>query len=125
MKRYKVEPYVVCADVYGAPPHTGRGGWTWYTGSASWLYRVALEAILGFRLEGDTLRFEPCVPPSWPRFEITYRHRSAVYQVSVDNSAGTGRGVQWIELDGKRLADGRVPLSDDRKTHEVRVALGL
>jgi len=125
VKRYKVEPYVVCADVYGAPPHTGRGGWTWYTGSASWLYRVALEAILGFRLEGDTLRFEPCVPPSWPRFEMTYRHRSAVYQVSVDNSAGTGRGVQWIELDGKRLADGRVPLSDDRKMHEVRVALGL
>ena len=70
VEHYKVEPYVVCADVYGAPPHTGRGGWTWYTGSASWLYRVALEAILGFRLAGDTLRFEPCVPPSWPGFEI-------------------------------------------------------
>ena len=62
VEHYKVEPYVVCADVYGAPPHTGRGGWTWYTGSASWLYRVALEAILGFRLAGDRLRFEPCVP---------------------------------------------------------------
>ena len=110
VKRYKVEPYVVCADVYGAPPHTGRGGWTWYTGSASWLYRVALEAILGFRLEGDTLRFEPCVPPNWPRFEITYRYRSTAYQISVDNRAGTGRGVQSIELDGKRLPDGRVPL---------------
>ena len=125
VQRYKVEPYVVCADVYGAPPHTGRGGWTWYTGSASWLYRVALEAILGFRLEGDTLRFEPCVPPSWPRFQLTYRYRSAIYQVSVDNIAGTGRGVQSIELDGKRLADCWVPLSDDRKTHEVQRGVGL
>src|SRR5882724_4283864 len=76
VRRYKVEPYVVCADIYGAPPHTGRGGWTWYTGSASWLYRVAIETILGFRLRGRTLRFEPCVPPRWPGFELSYRHRS-------------------------------------------------
>src|SRR5262249_34953756 len=68
--RYQVEPYVVAADVYGAPPHTGRGGWTWYTGSASWLYRVALEAILGFRLRGNVLRIEPCVAPNWPRYEL-------------------------------------------------------
>ena len=81
VQHYKVEPYVVCADVYGAPPHTGRGGWTWYTGSASWLYRVAMEAILGFQLRGSTLRFEPCIPPSWPGFEMSYRHRSATYQI--------------------------------------------
>ena len=124
VQRYKVEPYVVCADVYGAPPHTGRGGWTWYTGSASWLYRVALEAMLGFRLEGDTLRLQPCVSPSWPRFEITYRHRSATYQILVDNSAGTGRGVRSVELDGQPLANLSVPLSDDAKIHKVRVALG-
>ena len=123
VQHYKVEPYVVCADVYGAPPHTGRGGWTWYTGSASWLYRVALEAILGFRLRGDTLRFEPCIPPGWPGFEMTYRHRSATYRIRVDNSAGTGRGVRSVELDGQ-LPDGVVPLGDDRKTHEVRVELG-
>jgi cellobiose phosphorylase len=122
--RYKVEPYVVCADVYGAPPHTGRGGWTWYTGSASWLYRVALEAILGFRLESDTLRFEPCVPASWPGFDMTYRHRSATYQILVDNSARSGRGVRSVELDGQRLPNVSVPLSDDGKTHKVRVELG-
>ena len=121
---YKVEPYVVCADVYGAPPHTGRGGWTWYTGSAGWLYRVALEAILGFRLEGDTLRFEPCIPPSWPGFDMTYRHRSATYQIRVDNSARTGRGVRSVDLDEQRLLDVSVPLSDDAKTHRVRVELG-
>ena len=124
VQHYKVEPYVACADVYGAPPHTGRGGWTWYTGSASWLYRVAIETILGFQLRGGTLRFEPCVPPSWPGFEMSYRHRSATYQIVVDNSAGTGRGVRSVELDGERLPNDTVPLSDDGKTHNVRVQLG-
>jgi cellobiose phosphorylase len=124
VQHYKVEPYVVCADVYGAPPHTGRGGWTWYTGSASWLYRVAIETILGFQLRGDTLRFEPCVPPSWPGFELSYRYRSATYRILVDNSAGTGRGVRSVELDGQRLPNDTVPLYDDLKTHNVRVQLG-
>jgi cellobiose phosphorylase len=123
VQHYKVEPYVVCADVYGALPHTGRGGWTWYTGSASWLYRVALETILGFQLRGDALRFEPCVPPNWRGFEITFRHRSATYRISVDNSAGVGRGVATVMLDGQRIPDGTVPLSDDQKTHDVRVQL--
>jgi cellobiose phosphorylase len=124
VQHYKVEPYVVCADVYGAPPHTGRGGWTWYTGSASWLYRVAIETILGFQLRGGMLRIEPCVPPSWPGFELRYRHRSATYQILVDNSAGTGRGVRSVELDGQRLPNHAVPLNDDSKTHNIRVLLG-
>jgi cellobiose phosphorylase len=123
VQRYKVEPYVTCADVYGAPPHVGRGGWTWYTGSASWLYRVAIETILGFKLRGSTLFIEPCIPPGWPGFELEYRHGSATYRILVDNSAGTGGGVRSIELDGKPLQNG-VPLADDSKTHEVRVMLG-
>jgi len=121
---YKVEPYVVCADVYGAAPHTGRGGWTWYTGSAGWLYRVAIETILGFQLRGDELRFAPCIPPSWPGFELSYRHRSATYRIWVDNSASTGRGVRSIELDGEELPNDTLPLRDDSKTHNVRVRLG-
>ncbi|HJZ92801.1 MAG TPA: hypothetical protein VKE40_18145 [Gemmataceae bacterium] len=121
---YKVEPYVVCADVYGVPPHVGRGGWTWYTGSASWLYRVALEAILGFRLEGNTLRIEPCLARSWPGYEITYRRGGATYRVRVDNSAGTGRGVVSVTLDGQPVAGGAVPLRDDGRGHDVRVTLG-
>jgi cellobiose phosphorylase len=124
VEHYKVEPYVVCADVYGAPPHTGRGGWTWYTGSASWLYRVAIETILGFKLRGSELRFEPCIPPSWPGYELRYRHQSATYRILVDNSAGKGRGVSSVELDGQRLPNDRVPLSDDGKTHNIRVQLG-
>jgi cellobiose phosphorylase len=124
VQRYKVEPYVVCADVYSIPPHVGRGGWTWYTGSASWLYRVALDAILGFRVAGDTLRLEPCVPPGWPGYEITYRHGSATYRVRVDNRAGTGRGVGSVTLDGRPAPGGVVTLRDDGCTHDVRIALG-
>jgi cellobiose phosphorylase len=123
VERYKVEPYAVCADVYGAVPHVGRGGWTWYTGSASWLYRVALETILGFRLEGDTLRIEPCVPPKWLGYEITYRYRSATYRIRVDNAAGTGCGVGSVTLDGRPSPGKVVTLLDDGSTHDVRVAL--
>jgi cellobiose phosphorylase len=124
VQTYKVEPYVVCADVYAIPPHVGRGGWTWYTGSASWLYRVALEAILGFRLEGSTLRLEPCVPRSWPGYEVAYRHGSATYRIRVDNAAGTGRGVISVTLDGELVAGGAVPLRADGRGHDVRVTLG-
>jgi cellobiose phosphorylase len=122
--RYMVEPYVVAADVYGAPPHTGRGGWTWYTGSASWLYRVGLEAILGFHRRGDRLRIEPCVARDWPRYEITYRHGSATYHIEVENAAGTGRGVRAVHVDAQAVPDGEIPLRNDGKTHTVRVELG-
>jgi cellobiose phosphorylase len=124
VQHYKVEPYVVCADVYCAPPHTGRGGWTWYTGSASWLYRVALEAILGFKLEGNTLQVEPCIPRSWANYEMTYRYGTSTYRIRVDNLAGAGRGVRSVMLDGKCVPDGMVSLLDDDATHEVRVELG-
>jgi len=124
MERYKVEPYVVCADVYGAPPHTGRGGWTWYTGSASWLYRVGLEAMLGFRLRGTQLELDPCVPPGWSGYEITYRHRSATYHVVVDNSGGSGRGVRSVSVDGRVVPEGVVELADDGRQHKIQIALG-
>ena len=122
--RYMVEPYVVAADVYGAPPHAGRGGWTWYTGSASWLYRVGLEAILGFHKRGERLRIEPCVAPDWPRYDLTYRYRSSTYHIVVENAAGTGRGVRAVTVDAQAVRDGEIPLMDDGKTHEVRVELG-
>lgn len=124
VEHYKVEPYVVCADVYGAPPHVGRGGWTWYTGSAGWLYRVALEAILGFRRQGGVLRFEPCVPAGWPGYELTYRYGSATYHIRFDNQAGTGRGVSAVVLDGNPVADEELLLEDDGRVHDVHVTLG-
>ncbi|MFO0807387.1 MAG: hypothetical protein U0746_02050 [Gemmataceae bacterium] len=121
---YKVEPYVICADVYGAPPHVGRGGWTWYTGASAWMYRVALEGILGLRLRADTLAVEPCIAKAWPGYEITVRHKTATYRVFVDNAAGVGRGVTSVSLDNTIIASGIVPLADDGRTHEVRIVLG-
>jgi cyclic beta-1,2-glucan synthetase len=124
--RYKVEPYVACADVYAVPPHVGRGGWTWYTGAAGWLYRAGVEWILGFRVRGATLVIDPCIPRSWPAFDVEFVHRTARYQIHVENPRGVCRGVTSLELDGAALsAEGaRVPLVDDGATHRVRVVLG-
>ena len=124
--RYKVEPYVVCADVYAVAPHVGRGGWTWYTGSAAWMYRAGLEWILGFRVRGMLLRIDPCIPTTWSGFEVVFRHRSARYTIAVENPRGVSRGVARVELDGVALTGnpGHVPLADDGATHRVRVLLG-
>ncbi len=126
VQRYKVEPYVVAADVYSVAPHVGRGGWTWYTGSAGCLYRAGIEAILGFRLQGAFLLLAPCIPREWPRFEIVFRYRSARYEIAVENPHGVNRGVSRVELDGKTLPGGptQVPLVDDGLAHQVHVILG-
>jgi len=126
VQRYKVEPYAVAADVYSVAPHVGRGGWTWYTGSAGWLYRAGVENILGFRLQGDFLSIDPCIPKAWPGFEMVYKHRSARYEIAVENPQGVSRGVASASLDGKALPEGaaRVPLVDDGAAHKVRVVLG-
>jgi cyclic beta-1,2-glucan synthetase len=124
VERYRVEPYVVAADVYSVPPHTGRGGWTWYTGSAGWLYRLGLEAILGLRRVGeDALGVDPCIPESWPGFKLTYRYGEAAYEISVENPDGVNRGVKQMELDGTVLPGHEIPLVDDGQQHAVRVLM--
>jgi cyclic beta-1,2-glucan synthetase len=124
--RYKVEPYVVAADVYSVAPHIGRGGWTWYTGSAGWMYRAGLESILGVRVQDTTLHLAPCLPPSWPRADVTLRHRSACYQIAIENPQRVSRGIVCLELDGALLAEGQeyCDLVDDGATHQLRVVLG-
>ena len=107
-----MEPYVVAADVYTAEGHLGRGGWTWYTGSASWMYRVGLEAILGFAKRGDTLFIEPRVPAAWPEFTIEYRYRSARYRILVQR-AKPGEPERGLVLDGVALRADGIPLVDD------------
>jgi len=128
--RYKVEPYVACADVYAEPPHVGRGGWTWYTGSAGWMYRAGLEWHLGFQVRGATLVLDPCVPRAWRGFEIVFRFHTARYEIAVENPHGVSRGVARTELDGAALATAlpgnpaRILMVDDGTTHRVRVILG-
>ena len=124
LHKYKVEPYVAAADVYAVPPHTGRGGWTWYTGSASWMYRAGLENILGFRLRGTRLSIEPCIPRSWHGFEIEYRYGTARYHIKVENPYGLNRGIASVEVDGEVQTTNDIPLRDDGARHSVRVVLG-
>jgi cyclic beta-1,2-glucan synthetase len=125
VQRYKVEPYVVAADVYAEPPHVGRGGWTWYTGSAGWMYRAGLESILGFRRRGARLLVDPCIPRAWPGFEMVFRYHSARYDIVVENPQGVSRGVSSVEVDGVSLdGDLSIRLADDRNTHRVRIVLG-
>jgi len=124
MHKYKVEPYVAAGDVYAVWPHTGRGGWTWYTGSASWMYRAGLESILGFQLRGARLRIDPCIPRGWPGFEINYRYGKSHYRIQVENPYGVSRGVVEIEVDGKQQTSAEIVLIDDGVEHHVRIRLG-
>jgi cyclic beta-1,2-glucan synthetase len=124
--RYKVEPYVACADVYSAPAHIGRGGWTWYTGSAGWMYRTAIEGILGLHVRGSKLRIDPCVPRSWPGFEVTYKHGSSRYHIAVDNPKGVSLGVVKAALDGRDIpfSPCEIALTDDGSYHYARITMG-
>jgi cyclic beta-1,2-glucan synthetase len=117
---YKVEPYVVAADVYTAAGHLGRGGWTWYTGSASWMYRVGLEEILGFSRRGNTLQIRPGVPAAWPSYSIVYRFGASSYQITVYPTRTQGAPLPVV-VDGRRLEGAVIPLVDDGKTHQVEV----
>ena len=118
---YKVEPYVVAADVYAVSPHTGRGGWTWYTGSAGWMYTLILESLLGLRREGDKLRFAPCLPGDWEAFKVHYRYRETVYHITV-LQPGDG-SVASVTVDGVEQPDTAISLVDDHQEHTVEVRI--
>jgi len=126
VERYKVEPYVVAADVYSMPPHVGRGGWTWYTGSAGWMYRAGIENIIGLRLQAGHLHLDPCIPKAWPSFQATLRHQSSMYEILVENPDGVSSGIVSALVDGITMARGPlcIQLVDDGASHQVRVRLG-
>ncbi len=124
VERYKVEPYVVAGDVYAHPEHAGRGGWTWYTGSAAWTYRAGLEGLLGLRRRGESFHVDPCIPAAWPGFSITWRFGASRYEITVTNPDHVCRGVAGAELDGVPCDGAAIPLVDDGRTHHVRVVLG-
>jgi cyclic beta-1,2-glucan synthetase len=125
VERYKVEPYVIAADVYSVPPHVGRGGWTWYTGSAGWMYRAGMESILGISREGDSLVVNPCIPASWPGFEAKVQIGSTCYKIRVETPSRRCRGVSRIVLDGSSInsseGHARVPL--DGGTHSLLISI--
>ena len=124
VSQYKVEPYVMAADVYAHPAHVGRGGWTWYTGSAGWMYRAGLESILGFQRRDGGFTVNPCIPFGWPGFSMTLRFGGTRYEITVENPQSRSRGVAHVELDGVRVDGDRVACIDDGTTHHVRVMMG-
>ena len=119
IETYKVEPYVIAADVYALSPHTGRGGWTWYTGSAGWMYRLIVESLLGLRLEADKLSFAPCLPADWETFKVHYRYRETIYHITVLQTR-TGEAGTRVTVDGVERDDQVIPLVDDRQEHSVK-----
>ena len=123
VNRYFVEPYVIAADVYSHPSHPGHGGWTWYTGSASWMTRLVIEKILGLQREGDRLRIEPCIPKDWPGYEIDYRFGKTIYHLRVENSQNGNRAAVQLALDGKPVEADQILLEDDGQEHDVIVTL--
>jgi cellobiose phosphorylase len=124
IERYKVEPYVMSADIYAAAPHTGRGGWTWYTGAAGWMYRLSMETLLGLQLEGDHLRIAPCVPDDWESYKIHYRYRDTYYHIDIECAGEKSSYVTRVTMDGAVVNEsGLIPLVDDRREHHVEVML--
>jgi cyclic beta-1,2-glucan synthetase len=124
VQRYMTEPYAVAADVYDHPAHSGRGGWTWYTGAAGWMYRVAVEGILGLERRGSSFTVNPCIPSSWPSFSIDWRVGKGRYSIAVENPERRCRGVSLVELDGVPVDAGAIPLREEAGSHRVRVVLG-
>jgi cellobiose phosphorylase len=122
IETYKVEPYVVAADVYALSPHTGRGGWTWYTGSAGWMYQLIVESLLGLRLTADTLSFAPLLPADWEGFTVHYRYRETVYHIAVMRTQ-EGAGAAGVTVDGVPQQDKTIHLVDDHKEHAVEVRI--
>jgi cyclic beta-1,2-glucan synthetase len=122
--RYRVEPYAVAADVYAQPMHLGRGGWTWYTGSAGWMYQTAIEGLLGLRRSGATFNVDPCIPAMWPRFTLDWRVGNTRYHIIVTNPEHECCGVRSAELDGHPADVRAIPLVDDGATHTVTILIG-
>ena len=124
--RYKLEPYAVAADIYSQPPHVGRGGWSWYTGAAGWMYRTGVEYVLGLRIEGEFLHLDPCIPKHWPNYEMTLKRDSSSYEIVVENPHAVCKGIVHVEYDGIAISERpvRLRLEDDGSIHTIKVTLG-
>lgn len=121
--RYKVEPYVIAADVYSENSLAGRGGWTWYTGSASWMYKAGIENILGLRKEGNILKIQPCIPAEWDEYSIRYKYKQTIYNIEIKNPNHKNMDVEEIYVDGSKTDEKYVRLIDDNDIHNVKVIM--
>jgi cyclic beta-1,2-glucan synthetase len=124
VERYRVEPFVMAGDVYAHPMHVGRGGWTWYTGSAGWMYQCAVQALLGLKRNGETISLDPCVPTVWPEYSVEWRIASTRYRFVVSNPEYRSRGIVSAVCNGTPVDPAAIPLVDDGGLHEVRIVLG-
>ncbi len=122
ISKYRIEPYVVAADVYGIVPHVGRGGWSWYTGSAGWMYRLIVESLIGLNLESNKLRINPCLPAEWGKVQVHYRYRETFYHITIQQDE-TGALAGRLTLDGADLPDDYITLVDDGRDHEVEFVM--
>lgn len=122
--RYGIEPYVIAGDVYNLPGRVGHGGWSWYTGSAAWMYRAWVEEVLGLQVRSETLRIDPVIPEDWDGFQLRYRHGEAVYEIQVENPEHLAQGVVWVEIDGKRTTQLVIPLERELIKHRILVRMG-
>ena len=122
-QKYKVEPYVIAADVYGNQNLAGRGGWTWYTGSSSWYYKAGIEYILGLRIENETLKIEPCIPKEWKSYSIRYQYQSSIYNITVENPNGKNIGVEKFIVNGEEIPEKQLKLIDNGKIYDIKVIM--
>ena len=121
--KYKVEPYVIPADIYGAENLIGRGGWTWYTGSSSWFLKVGIENILGLNIEGGVLKINPCIPKDWKEYIIRYRYKNSMYNITVKNPNEKNTGVTIFKLNGQEIKEKQINLKDDGKVNEIEIIM--
>lgn len=123
VNKYKVEPYVIAADIYGQGNLAGRGGWTWYTGSSSWFYKAGVEYILGLKIENNTLKIEPCIPKEWKEYGIRYKFGRSIYNIKVQNRSGKNSGVNMFKVNGVEVEEKQVKILDDGRVWEIEVEM--
>ena len=121
--RYKVEPYVIAADVYGVGNLSGRGGWTWYTGSSSWMYKAAIEYILGLKIEEGILSIKPAISSNWKEYSIRYEYKETTYNIKVKNPNGKNKGIEKFLLNGEEIKEKKIKLIDNGKINEIEVIM--
>ena len=121
-KKYKVEPYVIAADVYEASNLAGQGGWTWYTGSSSWYYKAGIEYILGLKIEKGYMKIEPCIPKEWKEYQIQYKWKESIYNIRIKNTNGKNMGVSEIKLNGEKI-ENYIKLDGSRNIYQIEVTM--